>query len=160
MTSPGAPGRFPPAALLAFAVAGYVALVVFASGLLSLATDRDVIATPGLSPVPGPLAAGVAALAFAASLWPALRQEHPKYTAVIGVALFTALAHLAALWILALVFGADVATATGAVGGAATSWTSAVFAGAAVVAGWAALAVRRTHAHRPQWPWEQDEDGE
>ena len=128
--------------------------------MLSLATDRDVIATPGLPPVPGPLAFGAAALAFAAALWPVLRGERPRYTAVAPVVLVTALAHLVALWIFALFFGADIATATAAVAETATSWTIAVVAGAAAIAGWAAIAVRRTAAHRPQWPWEgeQDED--
>ncbi|MFL0411296.1 hypothetical protein ACH0AH_08970 [Microbacterium paludicola] len=137
-----------------------MALIVFGSGMLSLATDRDVIDTPGLGPVPGPLAFGAAALAFAGALWPALRADRPRYTAVIPVALVSALVHLAALWILALVFGADLAAATAAVGEAATSWTSAVVAGAAAVSGWAAIAVRRTAAHRPQWPWEREDDDE
>lgn len=139
-------------------MAGYVALTVFGSGMLSLATDSDVIATPGLSPVAGPLAAGVSAAVFAGALWPAVRRDHPRYTAVIGVVLATALSHLAALWILALIFGADVATATAAVGGVATSWASVVFAAAAAIAAWSALAVRRTHANRPLWPWERDEE--
>lgn len=141
-------------------MAGFVALVVFGSGMLSLATDRDVIATPGLGPVPGPIAAAVAALAFAGALWPVLRLDRPPFTAVIGVALVTALVHLAALWILALLFGAGLATATAAVGDTATSWTSAVFAGAAAVAAWAAIAVRRTAARRPQWPWEREDEDE
>lgn len=128
--------------------------------MLSLATDRDVIATPGLGPVPGPLAFGVAALAFAGSLWPALRPDRPRFTAVIPVALVSALAHLGALWILALIFGADIAAAAAATGEAATSWTSGVVAGAAAIAGWAAIAVRRTAAQRPQWPWEREQDEE
>jgi hypothetical protein len=141
-------------------VAGFVALVVFGTGMLSLITDRDVIPTPGLGPVAGPLAVVVAVVVFAASLWPVVRAERPTYPAVVGVALGTALAHLAALWLLALVFGADLATATAAAGGVATGWTSAVFAGSAAVTSWAAVAVRRTRAHRPLWPWERDdEDG-
>lgn len=139
---------------------GFVALVVFGSGMLSLATDRDVIATPGMSPVPGPLAFGVGALAFAGTLWPVLRADRPRFTTVVVVALASALAQLAALWILALVFGADVATATAAVAGEVTGWTSAVVAGSAAVAAWAAIAVRRTAAHQPRWPWERDDEDE
>ncbi|WP_308123044.1 hypothetical protein [Microbacterium marinilacus] len=134
-----------------------MALTIFGTGLLSLSTDRDVIATPGLGSVPGPLAAGVSAIAFAATLWPVLRGR-PRYTSVIGVVLAVVLAHLVALWVLALVFGADLALATAAVGDVATSWTVAVFAGSAAVAAWVAVAVRRTAAHRPRWPWERDED--
>ncbi|WP_309068608.1 hypothetical protein [Microbacterium sp.] len=128
--------------------------------MLSLATDRDVIATPGLPPVPGPLAFGAAALAFAGALWPVLRAERPRYTDVVLVSFVSALVHLAALWVFALLFGVNVATATAAVAETATSWTVAVVAGAAAVAGWAAIAVRRTAAHRPQWPWEREEDEE
>ncbi|WP_236014669.1 hypothetical protein [Microbacterium stercoris] len=139
---------------------GFVALVVFGAGMLSLATDRDVIATPGMNPVPGPLAFGVAALAFAATLWPVLRAERPRYTSLFAVVLITALAQLAGLWILALAFGTDIATATAAVGGVATSWTLAAVAGSAAVAAWAAVAVRRTAARPPHWPWEDREDGD
>ncbi len=126
--------------------------------MLSLVTDRDVIATPGLPPVPGPLAFGAAAVAFAGALWPALRADRPRYTDVILVAFASALVHLGALWIFALLFGVDIAIATAAVAETATSWTVVVVAGAAAVAGWAAIAVRRTEAHRPKWPWERDED--
>ncbi|MER7796525.1 hypothetical protein [Microbacterium sp. NPDC096154] len=129
-------------------------------GMLSLFTDRDVISTPGLGPVPGPLAVAASALVFAGTLWAVIRVDRPGYPSVLGVALGAALAHLGALWILALVFGADVATATAAVGEAATSWTSAVVALAAAVTGWGAVAVRRTSAHRPQWPWEREDEDE
>jgi len=126
--------------------------------MLSLLTDTDVISTPGLGPVPGPLAAGVSALAFAGALWPALRLPRPPYTAVPAVALAAALAHLAALWVFALVFGAGLGAATAAVGAAATSWTSPVFAAAAAVCAWAGIAVRRTEARPPRWPWERDDE--
>ncbi|GGH41545.1 hypothetical protein [Microbacterium album] len=130
--------------------------MIFATGMLSLVTDRDVIDTPGLGPVPGPLAVGVSAGAFALSLRPALRVDRPAYSTAVGVALAAALAHLAGLWLLAVVFGADLGRAVAAAAGAATSWTSAAFAGCAAVAAWAAIAVRRTAARPPRWPWEDD----
>ncbi|MFC3399376.1 hypothetical protein ACFOEP_13265 [Microbacterium amylolyticum] len=38
-------------------------------------------------------------------------------------------------------------------------WVAPVFAGAAAVASWAAIALRRTEAGKPKWPWERRPDG-
>lgn len=152
--------RMAPGILLAFAGVAYGALVICVTGFASLLTDTDVIAVPGLGPVPGALAVLVSVLVFAAVLWPVIRMARPAFTGVIPVALAAALAHLAALWLLAVVFGADVAAATAAVASAVTSWTSPAFLIAAFVAAWGAIAVRRTAARPPHWPWERDQDDE
>jgi hypothetical protein len=46
------------------------------------------------------------------------------------------------------------------VGGAVTGWTSVTFLLAAAVAAWGAIAVRRTEARPPRWPWEREPDDE
>lgn len=146
--------RMAPAVLLAFAAVGYGALAICITGFASLITDTDVIAVPGLGPVPGALAVLVSVLAFAAALWSVVRLARPAFTAVIPVALAAALAHLVALWLLAVVFGAGAATATAAVASVVTGWTAPAFLAAAALAAWGAIAVRRTAARPPHWPWE------
>ncbi|MFT4234617.1 MAG: hypothetical protein QM607_06435 [Microbacterium sp.] len=147
-------GQTPSGILLAFVVVGYGALLIGALGFLSLLTDSDVIRTPGVPNPAGVLAVLVAVVAFALALWPPLRRTHPNYPAALGVALITGVAYGVALWLLALVFGADLVTATAALGGVVTSWPIAVIVLAAALGGWIGIALRRTRAHRPHWPWE------
>lgn len=152
--------RLPPGILLAFAAVAYGALAICITGFASLITDTDVIAVPGLGPVPGALAVLASVLVFAGMLWPVLRAPRPAFTGVIPVALATALAHLTSLWLLAVVFGSGLARATAAVAGAITGWTAPAFLVAAAIAAWGAIAVRRTAARPPKWPWETHPDDE
>ena len=50
--------------------------------------------------------------------------------------------------------GIDLARAIAAAGAFATSWFAVVLASAALIAGWTAVALVRTRAGRPRWPWE------
>lgn len=152
--------RMSPAILLAFAAVTYGALAICLTGFASLLTDTDVIAVPGIGPVPGALAVLVSVIVFAVVLWPALRLPRPAFTGAIPVALATALAHLAALWLLAAILGPGPAPATAAVAAAITGWTSPAFLVAAAVAAWGGIAFRRTAARPPQWPWETHPDDE
>ncbi|WP_156242100.1 hypothetical protein [Microbacterium oryzae] len=155
-TAPRREGEGLPAGmLLAFAVAGYGALAVCGLGFGSLFTESDVIETPGVGIVPAALAVVVSVGAFALALWPAIRPDHPRFTSVIGVVFATAAIYALALWLLALVFGAGLGTATGAVVEVVIGWPVPVLAGAAAIASWCAIAVRRTRAQRPLWPWER-----
>ncbi|WP_261167041.1 hypothetical protein [Microbacterium sp. Marseille-Q6965] len=149
-----------PLLLLGFAAVGYGALAICVTGVAALITDTDVIAVPGLGPAPGALAVLVSVLVFAATLWPVVRLRRPAYTGVVPVALAAALSHLAALWLLALVFGTDLGAATAAVAGAVTGWTSFAFLAAAAVAAWSATAFRRTASRPPKWPWEREQEDE
>jgi prolipoprotein diacylglyceryltransferase len=54
--------------------------------------------------------------------------------------------------------GVDLARAIAAAGGFATSWFAVLLASVALVAAWTAVALVRTRAGRPRWPWERDED--
>lgn len=152
--------RLPPGATLALAAVTYGALAICLTGFASLLTDTDVIAVSGLSPAPGALAVLVSVLTFAAALPPVVWAPRPAYTAVVPVALAAVLAHLAGLWLLAIAFGSGVATATAAVAGSVIGWASPTFLAAAAVAAWGAVAVRRTRARPPHWPWERDEEDE
>ena len=45
-----------------------------------------------------------------------------------------------------------------AAGAFATSWFAVVLASTALIAGWTAVALVRTRAGRPRWPWEDRSD--
>jgi hypothetical protein len=143
---------------LAFATVGFIALLIFGLGMLSLFLDEDVIAVPGLGQVPGILGTALAVAAFAAALWSFVRLRHPSFWGALPTALAPFAAYIAGVWIGAVATGADLAAATSAAGGVATSWFGFVVAAAGLVSGWAGIALVRTKARRPRWPWERDEE--
>lgn len=100
----------------------------------------------------------VGVLAFALSLWAALRRPHPSFLSVPVIALSAALAHLVAVWIGVGAASGDLIVATVVVGDLVRGGASVVLLLAAAVAGWAGVALRRTRASRPRWPWERDDD--
>ncbi|WP_141892540.1 hypothetical protein [Microbacterium kyungheense] len=175
--SAGAPGgSVRPAVALAFATIGFAALTIFGLGMVSLATGEDVIATPGLGQIPGIVGMILAVLAFAGGLWASIGRAGERRDAVTpatsvaardpaasrgpsfwGVVWTTAaafLAYIGGVWVAAVATGADLGVATGVAGRLATSWFGAVVAGAAFVSAWAGIALVRTRARRPRWPWE------
>ncbi|GAA5202297.1 hypothetical protein GCM10025773_25010 [Microbacterium jejuense] len=161
----------PPVAL-AFATIGFAALVIFGFGMVSLSTGEDVIATPGLGQIPGIVGVILAVLAFAGGLWTSIAnagervdaaapaasgdrgRRHPSFWGVVWTTAAAFLAYVGGVWFGAVATGADLAVATGVAGRLATSWFGAVVAGAAFVSAWAGIALVRTRAHRPRWPWE------
>jgi hypothetical protein len=157
--SGGGPVR--PLTALVFATIGFFALLIFGLGMTSLATGADVIATPGLGQLPGVAAVILATLAFAAGLWAAIRHaatRHPSYWGAAWTTAAAFLAYLAGVWFGALWADAGLAVATAAAGGVATSWFGLVIAAAALVAAWSGIALVRTRARRPRWPWEDEFD--
>ncbi|WP_295820497.1 hypothetical protein [uncultured Microbacterium sp.] len=161
MTDPrgrgGAGGLAPPVAT-AFAVAGFFALVIAGFGMLSLFTGAEVLAVSGLGQLPGIVGGAFAVGAFGVSTWFALRAERTRYGSALIVMVATFLAYLVGVPVGGVLSGVDAARVVAAVGGFATSWFAVVLAAAALVAGWAAIALVRTAAERPRWPWERDED--
>lgn len=147
-----------PLVALALALAAFVALVVFGLGMTSLITASDPIATPGLGPLPGVIGVAAAAAALIGVLLPALRAAHPSYSSALWAALAAYLAYLAGVWLTALLVGTDPAAATAVVGRLAIGWWAPIVAASAAICAWAAVALRRTRAHRPRWPWEDEED--
>lgn len=151
-------GRVRPLTALAFATAAFVALLIFGLGMVSLVLGEDVIETPGLGQIPGIAAVVLATVAFALGLWAALRRPHPSFWGAAWTMAATYLAYLAGVWFGAVATGADLAVAVAVAGRIATSWFGAVIAGAAVVAAWGGIALVRTDASRPRWPWEDEFD--
>lgn len=137
---------------------GFFALAVFGLGALSVATDTDIISVPGLGPVPGAAGMAAAVAAFALALGGALRRQHPSFLSVPTTALATALAHLVVVWFGVVIASGELVTATAVAGQFVRGGASAVLLVAAAIAGWSGIALRRTRAGRPRWPWEQDDE--
>ncbi len=180
-------GPVRPPIALAFATMGFVALLIFGLGMTSLAIGEDVIDTPGLGQVPGITGVASATLAFAGGLWAAIRPagavtyaapavagaapgrggtgragaavtRHPSYWGAAWTTAASFLAYLGGVWFGAVATGADLGVATAVVGRLATSWFGLAVAGAAFVAAWSGVALVRTRARRPRWPWEDEFD--
>lgn len=180
-------GSVRPLTALAFATIGFVALVIFALGMTSLATGEDVIATPGLGQIPGASGVVLATLAFAGGLWAAIGRaggadaavptatdgagdaatrrsasgvepRHPSYWGAAWTTAATFAAYIGGVWIAALLTGAELGVATGVAARLATSWFGLAVAVAAFVCAWSGIALVRTRAQRPRWPWEDEFD--
>ncbi|WP_238707036.1 hypothetical protein [Microbacterium lushaniae] len=151
-------GPVAPAVALAFAVVGFVALAIAGLGLTSLILDADVIPTPGLGQIAGAIGMLLATGGFAAALWFGLRAEHPTFWTALGTAVCAYLGEIVGVAFGAVISGSGPAAGFAAAGGVAIGWPGAVIAGAGLVAGWGGIALVRTRAGRPRWPWERDED--
>jgi len=167
----GSAGPVRPPIALAFATIGFIALTICGLGITSLVTGEDVIATPGLGQIPGAAGVVCATLAFAGGLWGAIARtgvasgsaggagaRHPSYWGAAWTTAAAFIAYVGGVWFAALFTGTDLAVATAVAGRLATSWFGVVVAASAFVAAWSGIALVRTHAHRPRWPWEDDFD--
>lgn len=151
-------GSVRPATAVVFATAAFVALLIFGLGMTSLAWGQDVIATRGLGQVPGIVATVAGTAAFAAGLWVTVRSEPVTYWGSAWTTAATFLAYLGGLWFGALVTGAGLGVAAAIAGRIATTWFGLVIAVAAFVCAWGGIALVRTRAGRPRWPWEDEFD--
>ena len=132
------------------------ALAILGLGMLSYFTDADIISVEGLQMWPGVIGMIVAIGAFAAQLTVALRRRHPSFSVVVLVAIVTVIAHLAAVWLSAVIGGAGVAHATAALSQLVVRGSSLVVLAVALIAGWIAVALRRAPGGTPKWPWERE----
>jgi len=142
---------------VALATISYFALAVFGLGALSVATDTDIIAVPDLGQAPGVIGMAVAVVVFGLMLWSTLRRHRPSYVATIAISLLAALAHLIAVWLVVLT-GSGIVLATAVVGDLVRGGASAILVAAGLIAAWGGIALRRTRAEHPRWPWERDEE--
>lgn len=141
-----------------FATIGFFALTIFGLGAVSAFTDADIIATPGLGPVPGVVGMLVAVVAFAVLLLFTVRPQRASFVSAVVIALSTALAHLAAVWIAVVSVTASPLLATAVAGDLVRGGASAVILVAGLVGAWGGIALRRTRAQHPRWPWEHDDE--
>lgn len=144
-------------------LAGVVGTVCFGAfailglGMLSYFADVDIISVEGLTLWPGVVGMAVAIAAFALMIAPLLRRPRPSFGAVVLTAVGTALAHLAVVWLAALVGGAGIAHAVAAASQIVVRGSSAVILAAALIAGWIAVGLRHARSGTPRWPWEGDD---
>lgn len=133
------------------------AFAILGLGMLSYFADVDIISVEGLTLWPGVVGMAVAIAVFAAALAPVLRRARPSFGAIVLVALVAALAHLAAVWLSALIGGAGIAHAVAAASQIVVRGSSVVLIVSALVAGWIAVALRRSRSGTPRWPWERED---
>lgn len=143
---------------VAFTLVGFFALLIAGFGMLSLLSDAEVLSVAGLGPLPGVLGVGCASAAFAASTWSVVHRAAPRYRGVALIVVAAFLGFLVGVLVGGVLAGADLVRTIAAAGSFATSWFAVVLASAALVCGWAAVALVRTRTGRPRWPWEGDED--
>ncbi|WP_295014788.1 hypothetical protein [uncultured Microbacterium sp.] len=139
-------------------VVSFFALAIMGLGVLSLWTERDLISVPGLGQLPGVIGMILAVVVFAISLRAVLSNAHPSFVTSVFLALAAALVHLGGVWGTSVAEGTGAVRATAALGQLVLGGGSAVLVLAALVGAWVAIALRRTHARAPRWPWERDED--
>jgi len=154
--SSGGPVR--PIVALALATVSFIALVIFGLGMVSLAVGADIVEARGLGQIPGIVATALATAAFALSLWLTLRRQHPSFWGALWAALACYVVYVVSMWIGVLSTGADLTVATGVAGRIATTWFGIVVAASGAVAAWGGIALVRTRAQRPRWPWEDEFD--
>ncbi|MGW9627512.1 hypothetical protein [Microbacterium sp. NPDC055521] len=144
-------------------LAGVVGTVCFGAfailglGMLSYFADVDIISVEGLTLWPGVAGMAVAIAVFALLLASVLRRPLPPYGAMVLVALATALMHLAAVWLSAMAGGSGLAHASAAASQIVVRGSSLVIIVVALIAGWIAVALRRSRSGTPRWPWERSD---
>lgn len=145
---------------LAMATTLFFALVVLGFGILSFASDRDIIAIPGIGQGPGIWGMLAALLTFVGTLRTTLIPARPTYAPVVVTALATPLTHLFIVWLAVLIVGHGFVTATSVAGDLIRYGSTLVLLAAAAIAAWTGVALRRTKAQSPHWPWEGEQDSE
>ncbi len=155
-SSGGGPVR--PLVALGLATVAFLTLVIFGLGMTSLVLEADVVERPGLGQVPGILATALTTGVFALVEWLALRRPQPRYTAALWAAVACYAAYVGTLWLGVLFSSSDLGIATEVAGRVATTWFGAVVAASAAICAWGGVALARTRAGRPRWPWEDEFD--
>jgi len=136
----------------------FFALAIVGLGAVSFAVDADIIGVPGLGQGPGVIGMATAVAVFAGVEWAAVRLARPVYRSVWVTSLTTALAHLLVVAIGVLIATGDPVKALAAAGDLVTGGASLVILLAAAIAAWGGVALRRTRAQHPTWPWERDDE--
>lgn len=143
---------------VAYASGGFFALLIAGFLITSVLTGTEVVAVSGVSSMPGVIGAALGIGGFAVATAIALRFPHPSYVSSLGIVVGAFVGYLIGLAAGAIVVGVDLHTGWMLVTDFVTRPYVLVLLGAAFVSGWAAIALVRTRAHRPSWPWEHDDD--
>lgn len=151
-------GPIRPIVALGLATVAFVALLIFALGITSLLVGASIVQTPGLGQVPGIFATAVTVGAFALALWLGLRRPQPRYRTAGWTAASCYAAYVGALWAGTLVASGQFAVASEVAARVATTWFGVAVAVAAGLCAWGGIALARTRAQRPRWPWEDEFD--
>ncbi len=138
----------------------FFALSIMGLGVLSLLSEHDIISVQQLGQLPGVVGMGLAAVVFALALRVVLAEVRPSFVSSVFLALAAALAHLGGVWGTAVSEGSGAVRATAAAGQLVLGGSSAVIVVAALIAAWVAIALRRTGARAPRWPWEKKDEDE
>ncbi|GAA1861313.1 hypothetical protein ACFQZV_00090 [Microbacterium koreense] len=146
-----------PGLTVLFATTGFFALFILGLGVVTLATETDVVTAPGLGQVPGVFASLSATGVFALALATVVRSVRPHAVNALWIGLAVGLAYIGGLWVGAVFTGASLGTATGVAARIATGWFGVAVVAAAVVAAGGGIALARTRRRRPRWPWERNE---
>jgi hypothetical protein len=149
--------------LAVFAAGLFLALVVAGLGIVSLITDRDVIADPQAGPLLGPTVVGTTVLfVFVRMVWIGIRTRPEHQRVLLGYSLMTGVAAVA-LFVLvgALIYlfgdgdlGAAAAFALGLTLGPFTALTGIFAFALTLLYSWLLAAHVGSHG-RPLWPWER-----
>jgi hypothetical protein len=151
-------GQVRPQVALGLATVTFIALLIFGLGMVSLALSADIVAVQGLGQLPGIVATALTTIAFGVSTWLAVRRPQPSYWGALWTAVTCYLVYVATMWLGTSIASGDAAVATEVAGRIATTWFGVVVAAAAAIAAWGGIALVRTRAGRPRWPWEDEFD--
>ncbi|WP_309128416.1 hypothetical protein [Microbacterium sp.] len=143
---------------LVIGVTSFVSLTILGLGMLSYFADVDIISVPELSMWPGIVGMVAATLVFAVITRSVLSRPHPSFRSAATIGFCSALTHLAGVWLGALLGGVGLVHAAAAVSQLIVRGSSLVVLTAAAVGAWAAIALRRTRASAPHWPWERADE--
>ncbi|GAA3774658.1 hypothetical protein GCM10022240_28060 [Microbacterium kribbense] len=160
---PGAPtpnasgGSVRPGIALVFATILFGALVIGGLGVITLITNEDIIAVPDYGSLAAAAGVFLAGVAFAVSLWSSVRRPSPSYWGALRTAAVCFLVYVVVVGIGGLVPTGDFIVAIAVAGRLITAGFAPLVAGAALVSAWGGIALVRTRAGRPRWPWERDD---
>lgn len=131
-----------------------LAILAFAGGLwAAIGRSAEQDASPA-----GADAADPASNAAAPGVRDGRGARHPSFWGAAWTTAACFLAYVGGVWLGAVLTGVDVSVSTAVAGRLATSWFGLVVALAAFVCSWAGIALVRTRARRPHWPWEDEFD--
>jgi hypothetical protein len=147
-----------PVVAVVLTLIGFFAVVIAVFGLVSLWADAEVVPVAGAGSIPGVVGVAASGAAYAAATSRALDAGRRRYRSAIAVGLLAWLAYGAAAGLATVVGTGEIVRGLAVAGALLVGWPGVVVGLAAAVASWCAVALVRTRAGRPRWPWEGDDE--